>query len=564
MKNTYRVIPFAAMLLCQGAAQAVTFEGDTVSGNFDSTISAGLGVRAGHPSCSSVIGSIGGAPAAGSGAGAPAGCADAFSSYNDQGNLNYDKGDRFTTYLKGTHELLLNFPEEIKFMARVSWLRDFAATDTTGYLSAGGGSEPFPGNSRKELRQKSRLLDLWLSKSFTIGEERARVRIGNQVVNWGESMFLPGGLNQTNAVDLMRLAQPGTQIKETVLPAPMVNFSTGIAPGLSLEAYLQHGWERNYFPPVGSYWSTAAVGVGADGLGLPTTSTPKKTGQYGLALRYKPDSLPANFGFYMMNYHDKSPVLSTSLTSASGFQYGYLENRKLFGASVNFPLGNWSIGSELSYRSKDAVALNGSAPGASVTALGSQACLANGNCYVESAKYQLAVTGLLSLTPSDHKPLLDFLHADTATLLAEAVVIRYPNLKKQYQGVPVAAGLWGWGYDSTANTIATGAGTPAGVGSATSYGYNFDFSWVYDGTVLPGWQVVPEIYFFHAVKGRTPNAMATFMQGAKSANLSIGFIQNPATWQFSVNYATFWGGASILDQPLRKRAYVGANISRNF
>ena len=76
--------------------------------------------------------------------------------------------------------------------------------------------------------------------------------------------------------------------------------------------------------------------------------------------------------------------------------------------------------------------------------------------------------------------------------------------------------------------------------------------------------MVPEIYFFHAVKGRTPNAMGTFMQGAKSANLIVNFIQNPANWQFSVNYARFWGGATILEQPLRGRAFVGATVSRNF
>ncbi len=562
MTHHYKAIPLAALLFCAGAAQAVTFERDGISGNFDSTVSAGVGVRAGAAPCASVIGSFGGAPAPR--AGAPAGCADVFSSYNDQGNLNYDKGDRFTTYLKGTHELLLNLPEDVKVLGRVSWLRDFAASHATGVLSGGGGDQSFPGDGASELRHKERLLDLWISKGFAIGEERARIRVGNQVVNWGESLFLPGGLNQTNAVDLMRLSQPGTQIKEAVLPAPMVNFSTGLGHGLSFETYVQRGWERNYFPPVGSYWSTAAVGVGAEALGLPTTQTPKKTGQYGAALRFAPDGMAANFGLYAMNYHDKSPVLSTSTATAGGYQYGYLEDRKLYGASVNFPAGNWAVGAELSYRPRDAVSLNPSAPGASPTSLGSQACLANDHCYVEKAKYQLAVTGLLSLTPSDHGALLDLLGADTATLLAEVVAIRYPGLRNNYQGVPVAAGLWGWGYDSAASTLATGAGVPAGVGSAGSYGYNFDFSWVYDGKLLPGWQVVPEIYFFHAVKGRTPNAMGTFMQGAKSANLIVNFIQNPANWQFSVNYARFWGGATILEQPLRGRGFVGATVSRNF
>lgn len=48
----------------------------------------------------------------------------------DDGNLNYDKGDLFTTHLKGSHELLLSFPDEWKFMGRVGWLYDFVADDT--------------------------------------------------------------------------------------------------------------------------------------------------------------------------------------------------------------------------------------------------------------------------------------------------------------------------------------------------------------------------------------------------------------------------------------------------
>ncbi|NMM27362.1 MAG: DUF1302 domain-containing protein [Glaciimonas sp.] len=570
MKYTYKAIPFAAFLVCSGAANAFTFQGETVSGNFDSTISAGVGVRAGNPACSHVIGSFAGSFAATppSGAGAPAGCADAFSGYNDQGNLNYAKHDRFTTFLKGSHELLLNMPDDVKFLGRVNWLRDFSATHSTGFMSGLGSASSFPDQSRDQLRQKTRLLDFWVSKAFTIGEERAHVRVGNQVLNWGESLFLPGGLNQTNAVDIMRLSQPGTQLKEAVLPAPMVDFTSGLGHGLNLEAYVQQGWNRNYFPPVGSYWSTATVGDGADSFGTPTTSTPKRSGQYGAALRYQMQDMPVNLGFYMMNYHDKSPVLSASTTSSSGFQYSYLEDRKIYGVSANFPLGNWAIGTELSYRPRDPVALNASAPGFSNTSLtpifGAQSCLPNGNCYVEAKKYQLAVTGLLSLTPGDYGPILNLLGANTATLLAEAVVVRYPGLQNQYQGVPVAAGLWGWGYDTTARADATGVGTPAGVGTATSYGYNFDFSWVYDGTVIPGWQVIPEVYFFHAVKGRTPNAMATFMEGAKSANFTVSFVKNPATWQFSVNYAKFWGGDTVFDQPLRDRSFFGATVSRNF
>ena len=561
MNTIPRYAALAAALLCAHAAQAIEIKGETVSGSFDSTVAVGSGMRLNAPSCAAVIGSVAGAPIGD-------GCADALSSYNDQGNLNYARRDRFTTFVKGTHELMLNFPDDVKFLGRVSWLRDFSSTHASGRASATGAPAPFVADASDDLREKSRLLDFWVSKSFAVGEERMRVRLGNQVVNWGESMFVAGGMNQTNAVDLMRLSQPGTQLKEAVLPAPMLNVSTGIGHGASVEAYVQRGWNGNYFPPVGSYWSTATVGKGAADYGVPDASRPRDTGQYGAALRYQPDGTQLNLGLYAVNYHDKAPVLVTSATSASGFAYRYLEQRKMYGVSANFPLGNWAVGSELSYRPRDAVALNSSAPGLGATsqtaAGGARACLDNGNCYVEQKKFQWHVTGLLSLTPSDNAGLLGLLGADTGTLLAEAVMVRYPDLRDGYQGVPVAAGGWGWGYDSGVNARRTGAGVPAAVGSRNSYGYNFDFSWVYDGSVIPGWQVVPELFFFHAVKGHTPNSMATFMQGAKSANFTVSFIKNPASWQVSLNYARFWGGSSILDQPLRDRGFVGANVSRTF
>jgi hypothetical protein len=54
------------------------------------------------------------------------------------------------------------------------------------------------------------------------------------------------------------------------------------------------------------------------------------------------------------------------------------------------------------------------------------------------------------------------------------------------------------------------------------------------------------------------------MEGAKSANFIVNFVQNPAKWQFAINVAKFWGGKSAYDQPYADRDFVGAYLSRNF
>lgn len=540
-----RATVLAVGALLGGVAQAFTFELGGVRGNFDSTITVGTGIRLKNPDCTLIV-------AGASGSSAPTGCLAPTSALGDQGNLNYGKGDPFTTYLKGSHELLLKMPEDLTFLGRVNWVRDFSSTSTTGIVSATTPpalTDGLADDARKDLRFKARLLDFWVSKSFQIGDQQGRVRVGNQVISWGESLFMPGGINSTNAVDVMRLSQPGTQLKEAFLPAPIVSVSSGLGHGLNAEAYVQARWNANYLPPTGSYWSVAnGMGTGHDAYGL-TQAKPGNGGQWGASLRWQPEGTQLNFGAYAMAYHDKAPNFSMNAGGPGVIGWAFAKDRRLYGLSANLPLGDWAIGTELSYRPKDAVSLN-----SAVSGCASQ----NGNCWVDEKRYQWHLTGLLSITPNTAGYVLKALGADTATLMAEAVVIRYPHLKAAYGGDPVSAGAWGWGqeYDPTA--------APQATGTKNSWGYNFDFSWTYDGTLIPGWQVTPEIFYFQAVKGRTPNAVGLFMEGAKSVNFTLNFVQNPANWQASVNLAHFFGGSRVFDQPLRDRDFVGLTVSRNF
>jgi hypothetical protein len=540
-----RAVAAACVLVVAGQAQAFTFEYGDIRGNFDSTITAGTGIRTRNPDCTLIVEGA-------TGSGAPAGCLAPTSALGDQGDLNYAKGDPFTTYIKGSHELLLKMPDDFTFLGRVNWIRDFTATDTTGYLSATSPPDLTGGlasSARDDLKFKARLLDLWVSKSIQLGDQEARVRVGNQVISWGESLFLPGGINTTNAIDIMRLSQPGTQLKEVFLPAPIASVASGLGHGLNLEAYWQAHWNANYFPPTGSYWSDAnGLGLGHSAYGL-TEVKAKNSGQWGVALRYEPSGTQLNLGLYVMNYNDKSPNFSINADGRGDPGWAYAEDRRLYGISANLPLGDWAVGSELSYRPRDAVALNSAVSGCS-----SQ----NGNCWVDQKKLQWNLTGILSLTPNTGGAVLKALGADTATMMAETVVVDYPTLKRYYGGDPISAGAWGWGQEFDP------AGTPTPVGTQVSWGYNFDFSWVYDGTVVPGWQLVPEVYYFQAVGGRTPNGSGLFMQGAKSANFIVSLLQNPTKWQASLNYAAFWGGSRVFDQPYRDRNFVGITLARNF
>lgn len=576
------------------SVQAFRFQAGDVQGSFDSTFTAGIGVRASDPSCSLVGDTTGSCGARANTAQWSAG---------DNGNLNYKKGDFFTAYVKGTHELLLNMPDGWRFMARGSWMHDFKADDTR--------RTDLSGDAKRQIVNEARLLDLWISKDFRIGEESARVRVGNQVISWGESLFAIGGIDQVNALDFQRLLVPGTQLKEAVLPAPMLSLSTGLGKGLSLEAFYQFRWNKTVFAPVGGYWSvadyygegresvsfdggnfnvtgpdqasllgrrnySAAAGdaaINSNGHFAAPVRQDKKPGngnQYGLSVHWKPEGTALDLGFYYMQYHDKTPVLNL-VEDGSAYRWEFLEKRKLYGVSANFPAGNWAVGWELSYRPKDAVTLSACYnAGGALDANTNLAAVSTCPQYKDTSKYQMHLTGLLQLLPSEHGRILDLFGADTGFVSVEGVVTHYsgisPNkrIRRTIDGVLVdqvpAAGYFLF-LDRTDPTmpIAKGGGT------STSWGYVVDVNMYYDGTVIPGWQVIPGVTFMHSVKGDTPNFMVPYLEKAKAANFYVLFNQNVGDWRAGINYATYFGGKSDPERQYYKdRDFFGAFISKSF
>ncbi len=537
-------------------AMGFTFETENVRGSFDSTIGWGMGVRTQSQGCDLVN-------AGAAGSGAPACLDSTVSGIGDQGNLNYDKGDLFTHYLKGVHELLLKFPEDFTFMARGSWKRDFAATHTTGALGAETqfwqamgsdiGSDGLTDDARDDLKFKARLLDLWVSKGFDVGEHRARARLGNQVINWGESLFAVGGINATNAYDIQALSSPGGQLKEALLPAPMLSVASGLGYGVNVELYYQFAWNKSESPPVGSYWSTYnVIGEGMQEYGFDDKDA-RDSGQWGLSVRWQPEDSDVNYGFYVMRYHDKLPQQRYDQASFAP-TWIYPEDRMLYGISANLPVGDWAVGTELSYRPKEAVPLN-PVPG---LAFGPAPCSGrDGECWKDTKKFQWHLTGTYSLTNANSPDFLEFTGASTGTLLTELVLVKYPGLHDSYDGELLAPGANSWVEDMSQFP-------PKSRGDATSSGIHLDFSLTYDGSLIPGWTVTPGIYYQQSLgNGRTPSIYSTYTRDASAMNLYLNFVRNPGNWQVSLNYAKFNDGDTPYDQMLRDRDYVGLSVSHS-
>ena len=119
---------------------------------------------------------------------------------SDNGNLAYDDGDLISNALKITSELGFSNDNGFGGFFRVSGFYDSEYESRDDELNE---------DALDLVGSDIRLLDAYLYKDFEIGEKYGTVRVGRQVVSWGESTFITGGINIVNAADVTKLTTGG-------------------------------------------------------------------------------------------------------------------------------------------------------------------------------------------------------------------------------------------------------------------------------------------------------------------------------------------------------------------
>lgn len=293
-------------LLTTLPAGALTFEIGDITGSFDTTLSAGVSFRV-KDRDPALVGIANGGTAA--------------SVNTDDGNLNYDKG-LFSKVLKGTHDLELSNPDgSLGAFVRFTYFKDFENESPQKRTQ-------FNKVALNRVGYNISLLDAYLVYKFEAGGKPVDLRFGRQVLNWGESTFIPNGISIINAVDVARLRIPGSELREALKPVPMVSASIGLSELLTLEAFYLLAAQETDADPRGSYFSTndfASIGGNAVYLGFGALSDraargavprgednrARHDGQFGIALRYLAEGLNnTEFGFYFMNVHSRLPSLA--------------------------------------------------------------------------------------------------------------------------------------------------------------------------------------------------------------------------------------------------------------
>ncbi|MCD6269322.1 MAG: DUF1302 domain-containing protein [Deltaproteobacteria bacterium] len=303
-------------------AQAFTaFENDNVRIQLDSTISYGLQWRV-ESRDKDIIGLANGGTK--------------HSVNYDDGNLNYDTG-LISNAIKMTSELDID----------AHWIGAFVrASGFYDYENEKGSRErtDLTSEAKDAVGSDIDFLDYYIWVSSDIAGMPFQIRVGDQVVSWGESTFIQHSINSINSVDVSKLRVPGAELREALTPEGMVWATISPTDNLSIEGFYEYDWEEVKLDPMGTYFSGADfIGDGATKLMLGFGAVPdqgntpwydtfmavprgksdyaKSQGQYGAAVRYYSEALHSTeFSLYAMNYHDHIPTMSIQMGDMAALQ----------------------------------------------------------------------------------------------------------------------------------------------------------------------------------------------------------------------------------------------------
>ncbi|MEH6824563.1 MAG: DUF1302 family protein [Motiliproteus sp.] len=292
----------------------------------------------------------------------------------DDGNRNFKKHDMTANKVSFSTDIDLTYKNGGVFARVRGWYDDVYNDDDllTQKNPAAPGVGQTVGQVRPQLKDglsehqsDLEILDLFVHNNFDIGDQTASLRVGRQVVSWGESMFVGGGVSSAQSpVDATKANNPGVELKDIFLPLGQVYLETSLNDAVSVGAYYQWEWEHTRIDAPGSFFNVLdTLGQGSTGDVADTTHPvahkDADEGQFGLAVRYMAEDLNnTEFGLYYLQYNDFFPsiqfipgVIGPGLTNT------HFEDINLIGASFGTVFGDTNVSGEITYRDGQPVQL---------------------------------------------------------------------------------------------------------------------------------------------------------------------------------------------------------------
>ena len=166
----------------------------------------------------------------------------------DDGRLNFDNGDMTSGNVKFTSDLFAR-NGNVSGLLRIKGFYD-------GVLDNDESFERDAGTTYRDVVSDATILDAYVSVDSDLGSMPTTVRIGRQVINWGESTFLTGGNSVFSPIDVPAIRRPGAEIKEALLPVEAIYGSIAVNDNVSIEAYYG-GWDDYKLDSGGTFMASA-------------------------------------------------------------------------------------------------------------------------------------------------------------------------------------------------------------------------------------------------------------------------------------------------------------------
>ena len=501
----------------------------------------------------------------------------------DDGNLNYKKGDAVSTVLKGYLSLEYKLDNFGAVLSGKAW-HDYALTSqdrpwgnlgndyTADQPLSDKGAGPYSAFSGVRI-DNAHGYGHHLNDKFAVDW-----KFGWQKIDWGHRFIILGGLRDLTPVDFAALVRPGAlRDEETRIAIPALSLNLGLTQNTSLEGFYQFSFTPNAPNHCGTFIVQSDLSSpGCDklmfgnisdreairtGRYLRRADTPdvSNNGQFGLALRHKLPTINTDIGLFATQFHSRQSFYSAYTSKiTNGTQLfnvatpdlnpryftEYPEEIRMFGTSFETRFRGGAVYGELTYRPNQPLQYNG------VDLLNAALSTSNTISPISTSLHALSPGArfqgweahkAVQLQVGTNFVIPKVLGAAGLSLGGEMIYKGIPGLPDQSEirfGRADVFGSAGWNGAACAPPATEKQCSTNGYVSRHAFGYRLRAGLRY-AEVASGLDLTPSIFFAHDVSGWSGDN--TLNEGRMLAVLSLR-ADFQKKWVAQLAWLPTWGG----------------------
>jgi hypothetical protein len=515
---------------------------------------------------------------------------------NDDGRLNFARGDAFSKRFNGWHGLQLRRGDSGVLVSGQYWY-DFALKDQSLPLYAIDDA----GRQSGAKASGGEILEAYGYHNYQLagpeGELSGAVRGGKQLLRWGESRLLENPLNSINPLDRQALQRPARPIAEGALAVNLLHLNQQLTSNLTFEGFYQLDWQAEVQSNCGSFFAlsdtqpqgcsqrlavagsdfAAQAAAGYRYMPRLADADARAGGQYGLALHWQLAALAdSQLSLFALNYHSRIGIFNTqvgqgaaadalSQTVSAQYQMTYPEDIRHYGLSLAREWGGTRVFAQLSHSPNTPLQINS----ADLTSVAlDPAAMASHPLLSSGYASPLAGSSIRGYERHDASQLqLGLSQVVELVLGAEQLQLQLELGAEQLRGVDDSPLRFGrdavYGVGQLADNSQCLGLNPQGQQACNEQGFYTEYSWGYRARaslhyadVWPGLDLSPNLALAQDVHGYGPQ----FNQGSKALGIGLA-AEFQDSYNAGLSYNSFFGGAY---NPRSDRDFLSLSLGLSF